>query len=89
MNYKIVPEDRTAKTFLPGTTQNGGGGIYLFFRLQITTKTNSIPTISIPVNTARTLLMSSWAGGILTLYLLREGDRRLIKESWNGSEVSK
>ena len=44
---------------------------------------------NIPVNSARTLLKLSWAGGMFTRYLLREWERRLIKESWNGNEVSK
>ena len=44
---------------------------------------------NIPVNSARTLLKSSWAWGMFTRYLFRERERRLIKESWNGKEVSK
>ena len=41
----------------------------------------AICPLSMDTYSARMLLKSSWAGGILTLYLLREWERRLMNES--------
>ena len=61
----------------------------IYFDRSIPLFDRAIWFFNIPVNSARMLLKLSSAWGIFTRYLFRERERRLIKESWNGKEVSK